>query len=137
MKALVARIAANTLLRGEDARNRIARWSRWFPKTPTVDESRFQRDGEAYPRHWRAFPPAWPTFDPGDPAVKNVLASALEALPDRWREAVIARDVRHLSPAEASIQLEVSPEQERAMVNRARANLRARLEQFFAGRANS
>ena len=137
MKALVARIVANTLLRGEDARNRIARWSHWFPRTPTVDESRFQHDDEAYPRHWREFPRAWPAFDSADPSVKKALASALEAMPDRWREAVIARDVRHLSPAEASRQLGVSPEQERALLNRARANLRARLERFFAGRASA
>jgi DNA-directed RNA polymerase specialized sigma24 family protein len=137
MKALVTRIVANTLLRGEDARNRIARWSHWFPRTPTVDASRFQRDDEAYPRHWREFPSAWPPFESDDPAVKRAISSALDELPDRWREAVIARDVHHLSPAEAGRRLGVSPEQERALVNRARANLRARLEQFFSGRAGA
>ena len=134
MKWVLARVAANTVLRGENARNRIARWSQWFTRTPTVDESRFQTASDPFPRHWRAFPAEWPMFDPADPAVKEVLAAALAGMPDRWRDVAIARDVRHLSPAAVSEQFGLTLDQQRAILNRARATLRASLEHFFAGR---
>jgi DNA-directed RNA polymerase specialized sigma24 family protein len=137
MKWLVARIAANTVLRGENARNRIARWSQWFPRTPTVDDSRFQTASDPYPRHWRAFPAEWPAFDPTDPAVKEGLAAALDGMPDRWRDVAIARDIRHLSPAEVSEQLGISLHQQRAMLNRARAIVRASLAHFFVARSDN
>jgi DNA-directed RNA polymerase specialized sigma24 family protein len=127
MKAWLARAAANTVLRGEHPRNRVARWSRWFPITPTVDEARFQGADEPHPRHWRRFPRAWPRIDPDDPAVRDTLASAIDELPRRWREVVIARDVHGRRAAEVSEQQGVTPAQQRAMLNRARAMLRERL----------
>jgi hypothetical protein len=42
VKAWLARAVANTALRGEQDRNRLARWSGWFASTPAVDETRFQ-----------------------------------------------------------------------------------------------
>ena len=133
MKAWLARAAANTVLRGEDARNRIARWSRWWPKTPTVDASRFQGPGEPYPRHWRRFPQAWPELDADDPAVRETLADAIEELPRPWRDVVVARDVEGRTPGETSERQGVTPAQQRAMLNRARARLRERLAERFAG----
>jgi len=48
MKEWLARAVANTALRGEEPRNRFARWTaRWFKRAPTVPESWFQdRDGD-------------------------------------------------------------------------------------------
>jgi DNA-directed RNA polymerase specialized sigma24 family protein len=132
MKARLARAAANTVLRGEPPRNRLARWSRWFPPTPAVDESRFQGADEPRPRHWRAFPRAWPAVEPADPALRDALAAALDELPQPWRDVAIARDVRGRSAAEVSAQLGVTPEQQRAILNRARARLRERLAERFA-----
>jgi RNA polymerase sigma-70 factor, ECF subfamily len=137
MKWLLARITANTVLRGENVRNLIARWSQWFPRTPTVDDSRFQTASEPYPRHWRAFPAEWPAFDPDDPQVKDKVASALAGMPNRWRDVAIARDIHHLSPTEVSTQLGISLQQERVMLNRARAIVRASLAQFFATRPDT
>lgn len=132
MKAWLARAVANTVLRGEHPRNRLARWSRWFPATPTVDASRFQDAGEPHPRHWREFPRAWPVVEPADPAVGDALAAALDELPHPWREVVIARDVLRRSPAEVSQQLGITLAQQRAMLNRARARLRERLAERLA-----
>jgi RNA polymerase sigma-70 factor (ECF subfamily) len=136
MKGWLARAAAYTVLRGENPRNRLARWSRWFPTTATVDESRFQGADEPYPRHWREFPQAWPAVEPADPAVRDTLASALDDLPRPWRDVVIARDIRRLSPAEVSEQQGITPEQQRAMLNCARASLRERLAKRFARRGD-
>jgi RNA polymerase sigma-70 factor, ECF subfamily len=133
MKGWLARAVANTVLRGEQPRNRIARWSRWFPITPTVDEARFQGPGEPYPRHWRRFPRPWRPIQPGDPAVSDTLASGIEDLPRRWREVLVARDVQGHGAVEVSEQQGVTPEQQRAILNRARAVLRERLARRFAG----
>ena len=134
MKAWLARAAANTVLRGEPPRNRLARWSRWFPPTPAVDESRFQGAAEPRPRHWRAFPRAWPAVEPADPTLRDTLAAALDELPRTWRDVVIARDVRGRSAAEVGAQLGVTPEPQRAILNRARARLREQLAERFARR---
>ncbi len=134
MKAWLARAAANTVLRGEHPRNWLARWSRWFPRAPTVDESHFQDADEPYPGHWREFPRAWSALEPADPDVRDTLATAIDELPHPWRVVVIARDIHRHSAAEVSEQLGITPEQQRAMLNRARATLRERLAERFARR---
>jgi RNA polymerase sigma-70 factor (ECF subfamily) len=128
MRGWLARAAANTALRGEEPRNRFARWTaRWFTRTPTVPDSWFQRAGEPFPRHWRRFPESWATADPADPAVRQALAAAIEQLPATWREVIVARDVLGRDAAEVSERLGLTARQQRAILNRARAILRARL----------
>jgi DNA-directed RNA polymerase specialized sigma24 family protein len=136
MKAWLARAVANTVLRGEQPRNRLARWSRWYPATPTVVESRFQAADEPYPRHWRKFPEVWAPDDLANPNVGSILASAIDELPRPWRDVVIARDVLELSALEVSEQQGLSPDQQRAILNRARAKLREHLAQHFARRGH-
>ena len=133
MKVWLARAVSNTVLRGEHPRNRIARWSRWLPKTPTIDASRFQRRGEAHPRHWRRFPRPWPQLDTDDRAVRETLADAIDELPRPWRDVVVARDLEGRTPGETSERQGVTLAQQRAMLNRARARLRERLADRFAG----
>jgi RNA polymerase sigma-70 factor, ECF subfamily len=133
MKAWLARVAANTVLRGEGPRNRLALWSRWFPRTPTVDASRFRGPGEPFPRHWRRFPEPWPSLDADDPDVHETLAAAIDDLPRPWREVLIARDARGVDPAALAAEARHTPAQQRAMLNRARARVRERLAERFAG----
>jgi RNA polymerase sigma-70 factor, ECF subfamily len=124
----LARAAANTALRGEEPRNRFARWTaRWFARTPTVPGSRFQDAGERFPRHWRRFPDPWPTSDPADADVPDALAAAIEELPATWREVVVDRDALGHDAGEVSERLELTLQQQRAILNRARAALRERL----------
>ena len=128
MTGWLARAAANTALRGEEPRNRFARWTaRWFARTPTVPESRFQNAGEPFPRHWRSFPTPWPSVDPADAVVQDTLVAAVAELPATWREVVIARDVLGRDAGEVSQRLGLSARQQRAILNRARAMLRERL----------
>jgi RNA polymerase sigma-70 factor (ECF subfamily) len=134
-KGWPAHAASNTVLRGEQPRNRLARWSRWFPTAPTVEEARFQGPDEPHPRHWRRFPRPWPPIDPGDPAVGETLSCAIEELPRRWRGIVIARDVRGRSAAQISDEEDMTPAQQRAVLNRARAMLRDRLARGVLGDA--
>ncbi len=132
MKAWLSRAVTGTVLRGEDRHNRIARWSRWFPVTPAVDEARFQDADDPYPGHWREFPPPWRHIVETDPTVRHRLAEAVTELPTTWRRVLALRDVQGRSPAEVSAKLEVSREQERALLNRARAFLRERLAQLLS-----
>jgi DNA-directed RNA polymerase specialized sigma24 family protein len=128
----LTRAATDAATRGEEPRNRFARWTaRWFAPTPTVAASRFQNEGEPYPRHWRRFPAAWPTADAANAALQELLADALDELPATWREVVIARDGFGRDAADVSARLGLTPRQQRAILTRARAQLRERIAQRF------
>lgn len=132
MSGWLARAAANTALRGEEPRNRFARWTaRWFKRTPTVPESRFQDADEPYPGHWRRFPDQW-RADPDDPELQAMLAAAVDELPATWRDVVVARDVVGQDAAEVGERLDLTPRQQRAILHRARARLRERLDRRLA-----
>jgi RNA polymerase sigma-70 factor (ECF subfamily) len=131
MNGWLSRAVANTALRGEDRRNRVARWSRWFPATPTVDGSRFQGPSEPYPRHWREFPEPWPSREAVDPTVRAELRDAMSELPRTWRNVVQQRDIQGRSPADVSKDLQIDAAQQRHMLNRARAVLRDRFARLL------
>ena len=128
MRTWLARAAANTALRGQEPRTRFARWTaRWFDRTPSVPEAAFQGPDEPYPRHWRRFPEPWTSAELADPAVSGALAAAVDELPQTWRAVVVARDALGQDPAEVSARLGLTAQQQRAVLNRARAMLRQRL----------
>jgi RNA polymerase sigma-70 factor (ECF subfamily) len=127
MKAWLAQAVEATARRGEDRHNRIARWSRWFPATPTVDAASFQGSTDPYPRHWRAFPRPWRRRPTDDAAVAAELRRALADLPPRWRAVVERRDVDGVDAATVARELGLTGAQQRAMLNRGRAELRRRL----------
>jgi RNA polymerase sigma-70 factor (ECF subfamily) len=128
----LARAAANTALRGQEPRNRFARWTaRWLPGTPAVPADRFQGAGEPFPGHWRRFPGPWPAAAPSDADVRDVLIPAVSELPATWREVIISRDALGLGAADVSRRLGLTPQQQREMLNRARARLRERLARRY------
>lgn len=128
MTRWLTRAATAAAQRAEQPRTRFARWTaRWFPPTPTVSASRFQDEGEPYPRHWRRFPAPWPVADAADPALQAALADAVGALPATWREVVLARDGLGRDAADISARLGLTARQQRAILTRARAALRQRL----------
>jgi RNA polymerase sigma-70 factor (ECF subfamily) len=133
VKGWLSRAVAHTVAVGKDSRNRVARWVRWFPVALAVDQERFQGPAEAYPRHWRRFPDPWPPMDPSAPEAEAALREALDELPVRWRELVLRRDVRGVSPRDTARELGLSAAQERAIVNQAHARLRERLARLLTG----
>ena len=134
MTGWLGRAAAATALRGEEPRNRFARWTaRWFARTPAVAAARFQGDGAPFPHHWHRFPEPWPTVDPADTAARDTLAAAIEELPATWREVIIARDALGRDAVDVSARLGLSPRQQRAILNQARARLRERLAGGLVG----
>lgn len=127
MKGWLSRAVAGTVLRGEQRRNRFARWAHWYPGTPVVNPRRFQGPGEPYPRHWRAFPEPWPRVTEDDPALQRVLAWEVADLPRTWRAVVRDRDGTGRPAGEVRARLGLSDGQQRAIRNRAWAVLRERL----------
>lgn len=83
--------------------------------------------------HWR-LPPSR-RFLPEDHTVESELLgyvrAALDALPERQRQLVILRDIVGTSADEAAALLELSAEAQRALLYRARGNLRAELEKRY------
>jgi RNA polymerase sigma-70 factor (ECF subfamily) len=99
-----------------------------------VPASRFQPTGAPFPDHWREFPAPWPPLDAAEHQTRAALLAALEELPQRWREVILARDGSDRDLAHASQHLELTREQERAILNRARARVRDRLAQHLGRR---
>jgi RNA polymerase sigma-70 factor, ECF subfamily len=98
---------------------------------PTVDPDRFRDDDDPYPGHWRADSAPQP-WDP-EPALlaaefRDVLAKALADLPERQRAVVELRDVHGLEPTEVCELLDLTPANQRVLLHRGRARLRAVLE---------
>lgn len=103
---------------------------------PTVDPARMRGRFSVLPGHWRAYPPEWPS--PEDEALaretRHVLAAALDRLPARQRIVVVLRDVEGYTSREVCAMLEVSAANERVLLHRGRAALRAALEAYITTR---
>lgn len=102
----------------------------------TVDPSRFRGSGDPWHRHWT--PTGTPQSWDGDPVqgalrgeVRALLDDALSGLPVRQRTVVVLRDVEGLSAGEACAVLDLSPENQRVLLHRGRARLRAALETYY------
>lgn len=96
---------------------------------PTVDPSRFRGDDDPeWPRHWRD--EAVPIETDPEPALlarefRDVLAAALGDLPERQRAVVELRDVHGLDAQEVCELLDLTPANQRVLLHRGRARLRA------------
>ena len=101
---------------------------------PTVDPARFRGPDDRWPGGWRSFPPEWPSPEQHVVAVemRRLLAAALATLPARQRVAVSLRDAQGYSSAEVCAILEITPGNLRVLLHRARASLRATLEDRLA-----
>lgn len=103
---------------------------------PTVDPSRFRGPDEPYAGHWREFPASWPSLEQQMPAgeMRVQVADALVRLPDRERAVMTLRDIEGRSAAEVCSMLDISAREQRLLLHRARAFVRARLEEYFKAR---
>jgi RNA polymerase sigma-70 factor (ECF subfamily) len=129
---------------GREARS--VPWSSAFPDAdgtdagPTVDPARFRGPEDRWPRHWTPAGSPAPWQPPPDDAVmaaevRSELGAALAALPERQRTVVELRDVHGLTSDEVCERLGLSPGNQRILLHRGRARLRARLEQVYRATA--
>jgi RNA polymerase sigma-70 factor (ECF subfamily) len=98
---------------------------------PTVDPERFQGATEPHPGGWRRFPEDWPEQVTLTREVRSVVTSALSALPARQRVVVALRDLDGHSADEVCALLDISAGNQRVLLHRGRAVVRAHLERYF------
>jgi RNA polymerase sigma-70 factor (ECF subfamily) len=98
---------------------------------PTVDPERFQSADEPHPGGWREFPETWPEHAALTREVQDVVVSALSALPDRQRIVVALRDLDGHSADEVCDLLGITTGNQRVLLHRGRAVVRAHLERYF------
>ena len=102
----------------------------------TVPEDRFRGADDQWPGHW-ASPPVPLDTVPEDRLLareaRQRIAQALETLPDTQRIVVTLRDVAGWESEEVCDALGVSEGNQRVLLHRGRAKLRAALEQYVEG----
>ena len=102
---------------------------------PAVDPSRFAADG-----HWK-LSPADQSFDtsPESEALRTELrehlAQAVAALPERFRVVLTLRDLDGFSGEEVCNVMQITESNQRVLLHRARSRVRALLEPYLAGRS--
>ena len=126
------------------ARTRGAREARtltWSPlgpeEGPAVDD-RIEVSGGEHPWKWTSIhtPSRWDTRPESVVLSKEVLRlldRAVSALPARQRSVVTMRDVCGMAAEEVCAALNISPQNQRVLLHRARAVLRAALEGYYRG----
>jgi RNA polymerase sigma-70 factor (ECF subfamily) len=99
---------------------------------PTVDPARFRGPDDQYPGGWREFPHEWPEQQLLTREVHDVVTSALARLPERQRVVVALRDLEGHTADEVCTLLDISTGNQRVLLHRGRAIVRAHLEDYFA-----
>jgi RNA polymerase sigma-70 factor, ECF subfamily len=124
LKTWIFRIVANRAkTRGQrEARSRP--FSSLEPEA-SVDPDRFI-DGQ-----WATFPESWPEERLLGAEALRVIGDAIEALPASQRAVITLRDVQGWSAEEVRNALELSETNERVLLHRARAKVRAALEAYL------
>ena len=106
---------------------------------PTVDPGRFRpRDDPEQPGTWTSAgePRPWET-DPETGVLsgelRGVVSAAVEALPARQREVVVLRDIQGFGSEDVCEILGLTAQNQRVLLHRGRAKVRAALEAYYAG----
>ena len=126
------------------ARNRIRKEGHSVPMSslgdadePAVDPSRFSPPGVPWEGHW--WPPPNPFPESPEAHVLNQelradLEEAIGKLPPPQREVIVLQDVEGFRCEEVSEILGLTSNNERVLLHRARAKVRATLERHYEGR---
>jgi RNA polymerase sigma-70 factor (ECF subfamily) len=139
LKTWIFRILVNTAM----SRSRRERRSRPFSSLAgpgdeePVEADRFiDAASERWHGHWAAAPNDWATIPEERLLATETLACvsrAIEALPPRQREVIVLRDVEGWSSEEVREALVLTEVNQRVLLHRARAKVRAVLEREFDG----
>jgi RNA polymerase sigma-70 factor (ECF subfamily) len=106
---------------------------------PTVDPDRFlPEDAARWAGHWSAAPRPWdmPEERLIGRETLDVIAAAIETLPEAQRTVISLRDVEGLDSSEVCELLDISEGNQRVLLHRARAKVRTALERYMDGEAS-
>lgn len=101
---------------------------------PTIAPDRFRPAGDPYPGHWRSFPTRWhdqPEVRALGAETLAVVREALDRLPPAQQAVVRLRDLEGWTGAEVCNALDLTETNQRVLLHRGRARLRAALEEHF------
>jgi RNA polymerase sigma-70 factor, ECF subfamily len=138
LRTWVLQIVANI------ARTRAVREARSVPFSSfalegdetAVEAERFEGPDDPYPGHWKSYPTDWRTLPEqrllSDEALQLV-QRAIEELPEAQRVVITLRDVTGCSSEEVCAALEISEGNQRVLLHRARARVRAKVERYVDG----
>ncbi len=101
---------------------------------PTIAADRFQGPDGRYPGHWSAFPTRWhdhPEIRAVAHETLDVVRAALDMLPPAQQEVVRLRDLEGWTSFEVCNALGLTETNQRVLLHRGRAKLRAALERYF------
>lgn len=93
-------------------------------------------DHPQWPHHWASAPQPWdsiPEARLGSDETRQVIETAIAALPGSQREVITLRDVDGLSSGEVCNILQISETNQRVLLHRARSRVRAALERYLVG----
>jgi RNA polymerase sigma-70 factor (ECF subfamily) len=138
LRAWVLQIVANI------ARTRAVREARSAPFSalevsgdePAVEPERFRGPDDPYPGHWRSYPTDWRTLPEQQLLAREtfeIVQRAIEELPTAQRMVITMRDVVGCTAAEVCDALDISSGNQRVLLHRARARVRATLERHLDG----
>jgi RNA polymerase sigma-70 factor (ECF subfamily) len=97
---------------------------------PAVPADRFSPEGNIWAGHWSSAPRKFVLDDPAvSRETRELLTSAIAALPESQREVMTLRDVEGWSADEVCTSLALSEMNQRVLLHRARSKVRAYLEQ--------
>ena len=100
------------------------------PDETVVDVDRFLPDDhERWPRHWAIGPTPWPELAAETAESLRLIRATVDGLPRAQREVITLRDIVGCSATETCNALGVSQTNQRVLLHRARAAVRAAIEQ--------
>jgi RNA polymerase sigma-70 factor, ECF subfamily len=136
LKTWLFRIVANT------AKTRGVRESRSAPFSAFADEEgdatvspeRFFGAGERFPGHWAVPPSSWAQVPEGrllERETMDVIRREIDRLPPAQRAVLTLRDVEGFDAEEVCNALDLTETNQRVLLHRARAKVRATLEEYL------
>jgi RNA polymerase sigma-70 factor (ECF subfamily) len=101
------------------------------PDEPAVEPNRFHGADHNWPGHWAAPPSGFPEERLIAGETREVIERAIEGLPPTQRAVISLRDIEGWSAEEVCNALTVSETNQRVLLHRARATVRAALEHYL------
>jgi RNA polymerase sigma-70 factor, ECF subfamily len=99
---------------------------------PTVDADRFRGEGDVWAGHWARPPAAWQDEQLASAEAARAVKEAIAQLPTSQRTVITLRDVEGLESSEVCDLLGISEGNQRVLLHRARAKVRAAVEARLA-----